>query len=253
MKIQLLSDLHISTLSGEITVNDKADILVLNGDIFSRPSMLSTYFSHIRKHSDIPILYVLGNHEYYGNRFPRDIDLYRKEIEAFRDIYILEKEIFTFQGVNFFGTTMWSNLDDPISAYVVMRGLNDYRYIRDNKGKVISPQILNEEHKKALTWLDTELNKHKGETNVVVTHHAPLWDCRARDLDYTSDSQYITAGFCSTLDTFISQHDIKVWCYGHVHRNYHKRIGNTRVISNSRGFRHEQDVCKYNSDLLIEV
>lgn len=253
MKIQLVSDMHMSATRNILEVNDQADILIFAGDIFSRPQLATEYFRILRTASDIPIIYVLGNHEYYSNVFPKDINLYRKAVEKIADCHILEKELFHFQGINFFGTTLWSDLSDPVTSYVVMRGLNDYQYIRDAKGHVLSPQTTNEEHKAATAWLAGVLTEHKDETNVVVTHHAPLWECRAREFDYQSDSQYIAAGFCSRMDTFISQHEIKLWLHGHTHRSGRKSKSHTTVIANCMGFAHEVEVCKYQPSLLIEV
>lgn len=253
MKIQLVSDMHMSAAREILYILEDADILVFAGDIFSRPTLAKIYFSNIRKVTDIPILYVLGNHEYYSNVFPRDAKLYSKAIEGISNCILLDNSVFTFQGVNFLGTTLWSDLSDPIAAYVVLRGLNDYQYIRDSHGKVLSTAVTHKVYRENVTWLSKELKQHEGETNVVISHHAPLWECRARDFDYQSDSQYLTAGFCSRMDTFISQHEIALWLYGHVHRNNPMRHGKTKVISNCMGFPYETEVCKYTPDLLIEI
>ena len=60
MKLNILSDLHLS--QGELAppVND-AEVVVLAGDI-ARPPEAVAWASRLGK----PVLYVPGNHEYYG-------------------------------------------------------------------------------------------------------------------------------------------------------------------------------------------
>ena len=64
MKLRILSDLHVEFEDFEPPPVD-ADVVVLAGDI------------HVRHHGvdwarerfpGVPVLYVLGNHEYYGHR-----------------------------------------------------------------------------------------------------------------------------------------------------------------------------------------
>ena len=60
MKLNVLSDLHLS--QGELPVPENdADLVILAGDL-ARPARAVAWASRIPK----PVLYVPGNHEFYG-------------------------------------------------------------------------------------------------------------------------------------------------------------------------------------------
>ena len=61
MKLNILSDLHLSVGGMDRPRND-ADIVVLAGDI-ARPRESAAWALGFDK----PVLYVLGNHEFYGS------------------------------------------------------------------------------------------------------------------------------------------------------------------------------------------
>ncbi|MDD7984338.1 metallophosphoesterase family protein [Lentisphaera marina] len=65
MKIQISSDLHLKPCSFEIPDTD-ADAIVLAGDIHKSTRAIDW----IRKQTERPVIYVAGNHEFYGNIFP---------------------------------------------------------------------------------------------------------------------------------------------------------------------------------------
>lgn len=66
MKIKLLSDLHLELCSYSIVKGDE-DILVLAGDISPSTEksieLISKYLTNNPKNT---VIYVLGNHDYYG-------------------------------------------------------------------------------------------------------------------------------------------------------------------------------------------
>src|SRR4029079_17950247 len=60
MKLNILSDLHLSVCALDAPSTD-ADAVILAGDI-ERPQQAIAWASALRK----PVLYVPGNHEFYG-------------------------------------------------------------------------------------------------------------------------------------------------------------------------------------------
>ncbi len=66
MKIHVLSDLH-SEFAGFIIPKTDADVLVLAGDIGTKLSGLEQALTS----RQIPVVYVAGNHEYYGAAIPK--------------------------------------------------------------------------------------------------------------------------------------------------------------------------------------
>ena len=81
MKIQYASDLHTEFGFQDLRKSDlKGDILVLAGDIAGKPKKLNQYLHSLA--GSIPILYVMGNHEFYGHDFTTDLWRYQKAVDT---------------------------------------------------------------------------------------------------------------------------------------------------------------------------
>jgi Icc-related predicted phosphoesterase len=245
MKIQLISDLHLNAVN-RIYLNLDADIYVIAGDLAVDPKIAAKYIEKIKKAKDIPIIYVLGNHEYYGHDISSAHE-YKSALEKLDQVYLLDNESVTIDSIEFLGTTLWSNLDDPMAAYMVSQYFNDYECIRDG-ARPITPQATHSLHIRNIKWLTSKLDGNSRK--VVISHHAPSFECRARDFDYRTNSQYTTKGFCSNLETLIYQTQPLCWMYGHTHRSRCLKIGNTRVISKQIGYEHERKLVQFDSNLI---
>ena len=81
------------------------------------------------------VVYVMGNHEFYGGRFFGSILHLQEELEPFENIYLLENNAKELDGVLFLGATFWTdfNKHDPISMYDAGLFMNDYKSIRWDK------------------------------------------------------------------------------------------------------------------------
>lgn len=70
MKIQIISDLHQEF--GYTDLNfDRSDVVVLAGDVNLGTKGVEWIKSKI---PDKPVLYVLGNHEYYKGSYPKTLN-----------------------------------------------------------------------------------------------------------------------------------------------------------------------------------
>ena len=74
-------------------------------------------------------------------------------------------------------------------------------------------------------------SRRKGEKNIVITHHAPS----AQSLPLESTKDILNAAYASHLDDVIKKYAPSLWVHGHVHKSNDYMIGETRVVSNSRG------------------
>jgi len=102
MKLNILSDLHLGFEAFERPVND-ADVVVLAGDI-ARPREAAAWASGFDK----PVLYVPGNHEFYGG----SIDGAAAELAQLCDgtgVHLLNDREVVIGGVRFLGTTLWTD------------------------------------------------------------------------------------------------------------------------------------------------
>ncbi|BBO88969.1 metallophosphoesterase [Desulfosarcina ovata] len=132
MNLHVLSDLHVEF--GDFSVPDvDADVVVLAGDTHVGIRGLRWVLDQGIK---IPVIYVLGNHEFYRDKFPGLIDEMKKEVEG-TNVWVLENDMFEIGGFRFFGCTLWTDmalLGDPgVAMAVAGDRMNDYRLIRNSK------------------------------------------------------------------------------------------------------------------------
>jgi len=254
MRVQLVSDVHLGYGAAFDVLKPAVDVFVIAGDFAGSPGIAKQYFEKFCEKSEIPVVYVLGNHEYYDLRLDTAVDSYKKALQSFPSVHVLEKEVLTLDNVNFLGTTLWSDLSDPLAAVSVQRGLSDYIFIVNEYGHYVKAADTHREYKKSRAWLTRELSKRKNEVNVVVTHHAPSWECRDKRWDHQgANSQRITHGFCSSLDKLCYENSISHWLYGHTHHSKKLKIGETVVVSNQVGFEHEKRTSGFNRNQVLEI
>jgi len=138
MKIFLTSDLHTEKSQktfdphydyGCLQFNypEDADVIVLAGDVGEWVNGLEWARNRFK---DKPIVYVPGNHEYYDSDLSIIDELRNKAMEL--DVFLLDNEAVTIDGVRFLGTTLWTDLNrySPEVVDHAWHEINDYRYIK---------------------------------------------------------------------------------------------------------------------------
>ncbi len=240
MKVQVASDLHIEfdrQNNHHYTIDySDADIIIFAGDIDTKTNGLRWIQQNIK---DIPVIYVLGNHEFYGEKYPTLIDKV-KDLAKDSNIHILENDMVTIDGVNFLGCTLWTDfklLGDPIMAGIqCQQAVNDFKKITTKKdAKTFSPfrpDSAAKIHNNSVLWLKNTLKKLRKETNLIVTHHAPSIQSIQRK--YCRD--FISSAFASNLEDIMLEYNPIYWVHGHIHANSNYTVGQTKVISNPRGY-----------------
>ena len=249
MKLQILSDLHLE-FSNLLLSETDADVIVLPGDIWKGDAGI--YWAR-STWPNKPIVYVAGNHEYYGkNRFETLAKLRIAARET--GVHFLDNEEVIIDKVRFLGATLWTdfelNADKFIDIVTASNNLNDFRVI--HKGKAhFSPMDSILLHEQSIAWLTKKLTNepHDGET-VVVTHHLPSMLSVAER--FKGDS--LSACFASNLDHLLGYSNL--WVHGHTHDSFDYTVSGTRVVCNPRGY------CLYegggenfgfNPNLVVEV
>ena len=104
MKIHILCDLHVE-FGSFVPPVVSADVVVLAGDVHVKNRGLQWIFDQKFK---IPVLYVLGNHEFYREKFPGLIDKLKIDAEG-TNVHVLENDSVEIGGYRFFGCTLWSD------------------------------------------------------------------------------------------------------------------------------------------------
>lgn len=267
MKIQLASDLHLEFLQADwpgerlIAPVPGADVLVLAGDIANGADVFKL-FSDWPTPTPIPIIFVAGNHEFYGHAM-EPMHARMKEGAATSGFHYLENESVEIEGVRFLGTTLWTDyrLEGDRTQSQLMthaeRGLNDHRLIRTGR-HLFSAQDALDRHEASRSWLEAELAKPFDGKTVVVSHHGP----HPLSVHPRFAGSPLNASFVSDLSELMPGVDL--WLHGHVHDSFDYRVGKCRVVANPAGYitnrrwMTERDQFhfeneSFNRNLLVEV
>lgn len=260
-----MSDIHLEFAKWPRAVDVReidADVTVLAGDI----GVGLTGIEWALQAFDRPVIYVMGNHEFYGQR-PM-LDLWRKAREkaASTHVHLLENDSVVIDGVRFLGATFFTDFDifgggqrEQMMEYA-QQVMSDYGYIfvsrrghrrlelgsSSRAGDRLTPQKVLAIHQESRAFLERELADTSMKT-VVVTHHAPS----VRSLVGGQAIQRTDAAYASNLDHLVEQ--AALWIHGHTHVAADYRVGEGRVISNPRGYVGHQLVREFNPRLVVEV
>lgn len=243
-KIGILSDLHLEASNMDID-NPGWDILVLAGDISSEPAKLDRFFTY-QCPLDIPIVYVLGNHEYEGKRKEEVISKLKEQLKSFPQIHILENESIILEGIKFIGTTLWSNFEGSgINSKQEVKNwaktnIVDFSQIFVQNPNPIgfspkyitwSPDEMEKEFNKAYSFLNYELKDNPFDgPKFVVTHFAPsLKSGHPKFKDNLMNAYWV-----NDLEELMGFSDY--WVHGHTHESFQYNIEGTEVICNPRGY-----------------
>ncbi len=235
MRIHYASDLHLEYRRGPLPIRKEnvaeGDILVLSGDIFVNRNNLAPLIEELSP--VIPIVLVLGNHEYWTHEWDSALDSHRLMIDRFSSsgIHLLEQESRVVNGVRFLGTTLWTDFAGGRHGESCQRGMSDFVKIGRDGGDLLWTDVT-ARHRESVAWLSSELRKPWNSTTVVVTHHAP--SALSNDPRYAGSS--ISGGFFSNLDDLILETQPDLWIHGHLHFPSDYHIGKTRVLSNPYGY-----------------
>jgi predicted phosphodiesterase len=242
MKLQIYSDLHLGFAPFEPAITD-ADVVILAGDI----DIKSRGVSWANDTFQCPVIYVCGNHEYYGGHI--DLTLQKMRDAAAPHVHVLENEALILNQTRFLVTTAWTDYsstgDVAAATRVAWERMNDFTVIRtDESYRRLRPDDLITKSRTAYAWLSEELDKPFSGKTVVVTHHAPVLDYVGVDLP-----THLIAAYANNWPELVGKSDL--WVYGHTHDSADFFMNGCRVISNPRGYPSQQ--TGFDPDFLIEI
>lgn len=239
MRLWILSDLHIEQSAWELPRPlPDFDVLIAAGDIHDPASAGVRWLA---ERIEKPIVYVMGNHEWYAHRdrFTVAEEAIRaREIAAQHDVHLLMDEAVEIEGVRFLGASLWTDYDlygtRRASMDAAASMMNDHRLIFPERGfGPLRPEQAREWHEKSVAWLEEKLQPGAFEgTTVVVTHHLP--HPRSIASQYEGDS--LNPAFCSDLSWLVESSRAKVWVHGHTHSSFDYEVGETRIVCNPKGY-----------------
>lgn len=217
-----------------------ADLLILTGDIDIGTAGVA-WADAAARFLDIPVVYVMGNHEAYHGDLAVELAACRKAAAATEGrVLFLENEAVTVAGVRVLGCTLWTDYaldgDRAAGMAAAAAGLADHVLIR-LAGRPFTPHDALIRHRDSRRWLEDELARGAACPVVVATHHAPV---RAA-VEPRFAGSALSAAFVSDLSELIAAYAPAAWIWGHTHYSVDTRVGATRCISIQRGYPGERE------------
>jgi len=272
MKALILSDLHLEFAPFEPAPDLEFDVAILAGDIHS-PAKRAVQWA-VDKFRGKPVVYLLGNHEYYDGRLDTTLAEARRAAEG-SNVHVLDADELVIDGTRFLGATLRTDFElaietpkGPISDVgramrVASNLLNDYALIRTadesaepgtwrfRQGRKLQAADTLWIHQMQRAWLREKLSAPFAGSTVVVTHHAPhRGSLSARYADDWASGAFVT----ELPDAFF--YVPVLWVHGHTHQQFDYRVRSCRIVCNPRGYVHwsgriENQV--FDPELVIDV
>lgn len=248
MRIWLYSDWHLEHYKvpeRDVTAAGipDADLCIVPGDMH-RGDLAVEFLGELSQH--IPVVYVAGNHDFYGNSMPDIRSRMAIEAARFPDLYVLDPGVALFGDVRVIGATLWTDYGlqgEQARARAMAEAsasLNDHRVIlstsaADRPSAVWSVVDARRRHLEELAFIEARLAEPFVGVTIVVSHHGPHPES-VHERFRKPGFELLNAAFVSDLTRTITTFAPALWVHGHIHDSVDYRIASTRVIANPRGY-----------------
>jgi Icc-related predicted phosphoesterase len=199
-----------------------------------------------------PVIYVPGNHEYYGFDFDSERAAGKAAASKLPNVHVLDRDAIEIDGVLFLGATLWTDYglfgENAVAAAQskAERTISDHRMILHDGHRWTATDAL-DEHLAGRRWLEAQLESHAA-SSVVVTHTAP----GLKSIAPRYQHELVTAAFASNLDDLIVRGP-RLWVHGHTHIGCDYRHGSCRVVNNPRGYAVAGEDAGFNASLICTI
>ena len=254
MRIQVISDIHLEFSGMERELNPVAcnsrDLLIVAGDLCEGTNGFD-WLGEQLEYS--PVVFVTGNHEYYGHDID-DVDaLYREFEHQNPGFYFLQKNTVDINGIRIAGCTFWTDFTDVDGWHKqqMRRAMTDFAGAITKRQTLLTPDIsagINYDHR---MWL-----KQQKDIDIVVTHHAPTTQSIT---DYWREhGKLLNPAFAANADAIIEELAPAYWIHGHMHsylRYWHNdAVDGTQILCNPVGYGGSyQERSGWSDDLIITI
>ncbi len=240
MKLWIISDLHLEFLEPFLqTPPEDADVLVCAGDILTKGLLPSIRWLAETYGSQLPIVFVAGNHDFYNASLEESIREAREYADRIPSFHFLENDAVDIGELRFIGGTLWTDFrlhgrNPTVNMSYAESGMNDFKKIKFSKKpyQKFKPIFAYRKHVETRGFFDRELAEGVNRKTVVVTHHAPS----PRSLELWAKHDPLSACYASDMEDLLNDTGPTLWVHGHVHHRNDYFVGRTRIVSNARGY-----------------
>lgn len=251
VKIRVLSDLHLE-FQDWTPPDAEADVILLAGDIHTGTRGVEWAR---RQFKDTPVLYVPGNHEFYGRDMQQAASDLRRAGRRF-GVDVLQGRSVAIGGVRFLGVTLWTDFalhgSDDRSLHRAMsdaqRGMSDFSIIRHGAYGLFRPEHARALHLEQACWIRERLLDEFPGPTVVVTHHLP----HPRSIHSKFRGSALNPSFASDLSHLMGL-PLAAWIHGHTHESCNYFEDGTRIVCNPRGYAPFELNAAFDPVLTIEI
>lgn len=229
-----MSDLHTDAAPFSLPETPRdVDCIIIAGDVADGHERSSRWLGEQVVPLGLPVVYVCGNHDYYGHDLGDDgAELYRQAGVELMHPGRLTIEI---AGTRVIGCTLWTdyaiNNDVDLARAWARYSMPDMQAIDCGLRRVGTRDLMHAHWRQRLI-VESELAADFAGSTIVVTHHAPH-PMSLRSPIFIDDSD---ASFVSDLSEMIEKYHPAAWVHGHLHQTYDYYVSATRIICNPRGY-----------------
>lgn len=196
------------------------DVLILAGDISGGSSVYEHVNAIARRFQDAQILWVKGNHEYYGNGRRKLQQMCTRLTEEHEHLHVLDNNVVTINNQRFLGTTLW--YEPNVFVRMMQESWSDFRAIKSLS------HWLRGAYQAGRDFLNAELQAG----DVLITHMLPSPYCVSPRWVGSSTNPF----FVTNVHDLIVERKPAICVHGHTHDSRDLMIGSTRIVCNPRGY-----------------
>lgn len=236
----LISDLHVETWDKfDWTSQATSPYCVVAGDVSQDRTRLTETLKHLGNCYQ-GVFYIDGNDEHrtYLDDLGQSYKDLRRYVDKFKNVVFMQDNVVVVNGVAFLACNGWYsftlnpkiNFEKSVEWFCQRYGVNDSVAATISNLAITDAAYLQNSVQK--------LQKHKDVRAIVmVTHTVPTPLLVNHDLELENHYRFNTTGnehlqIALDQDT---ESKIKVWCFGHYHRNVDRGIDGIRYVNNCRG------------------
>ncbi len=252
MKIGILSDIHVDinfTDKDIITpsicnnIKDNAlDMIIIAGDVASNYKLILTTLEEIEKQTNIPCLYVPGNHDIWVENYPEKTSWEIYELlksyphNLANGPYVINNDWVVI------GDLGWYDFSFGDSNKYSFDDFSNMKYeerVWQDSIKAVWNKSTQDMHRYFMDKLEKQLKMYQNKNIIVVTHVLPIIDFTVQPPSPMWEYMNAFLGSSEYGELILKYPNVKYAVSGHVHYRKQVKLNNTEFICNCLGYQSE--------------